>query len=135
MHEEMLGQILEVSKEGIRSVVGNSCTKEFVKEFSKLPDMRRAGVQKKLMKGEYQLLFEFFNKVLLPRTEKYTITSATDLFIMESLYKFEPLALMMEDMYKSLINTILNFGLWLLLNQSVPTSEHSCGKGKVGTAK
>ncbi|KAK4730020.1 hypothetical protein R3W88_023008 [Solanum pinnatisectum] len=47
--------------------------------------MRRVGVQKKLIKGEYQLLFEFVNKVLLPRTEKRIVASATDLFIMESL--------------------------------------------------
>ncbi|KAG5579770.1 hypothetical protein H5410_050397, partial [Solanum commersonii] len=34
----------------------------FVKECSKFPDMHRAGVQKKLIKREYQLLFEFVNK-------------------------------------------------------------------------
>ncbi|KAH0743491.1 hypothetical protein KY290_031484 [Solanum tuberosum] len=66
--EELLGQILEVLREGTRSVVGKTCTAEFVKECPKIPNTRRTGIQKKLMKGEYHLLFEFVNKVLLPRT-------------------------------------------------------------------
>ncbi|KAH0686329.1 hypothetical protein KY284_016882 [Solanum tuberosum] len=59
------------------------------------------------MKGEYQLLFEFVNKVLLPRTEKCNVASASDLFIMESLCKFDPidlLALMLEHMYKIVVD-------------------------------
>ncbi|KAG5622996.1 hypothetical protein H5410_008214 [Solanum commersonii] len=79
LDEELMGQILEVPREGIRSVVGKSCTKQFMKECSKLPDMRRAGVQKKLMKREYQLLFEFVNKVFLSQIEKRTVASAIDL--------------------------------------------------------
>ncbi|KAH0742996.1 hypothetical protein KY290_030989 [Solanum tuberosum] len=57
LDEELLGKIQEVPREETRSVVGKSCTKQFVKECSKLPDMHCAGVQKKIMKGEYQLLF------------------------------------------------------------------------------
>ncbi|KAG5624939.1 hypothetical protein H5410_010157 [Solanum commersonii] len=68
--EDLLGKILEVPREGTRSVVGKTYIVEFVKECSKIPNTRRAGTQKKLMKGEYQLLFEYVNKVLLPRTEK-----------------------------------------------------------------
>ncbi|KAH0714930.1 hypothetical protein KY284_007835 [Solanum tuberosum] len=106
LNEELLGKILEVPREGTRSVVGKFCTKQFAKECSKLPDMHCAVIQKKLMKGEYQLLFEFINKVLLPRTEKHTIASATDLFVMEALSKFEPLnlpALMLEHMHKTVV--------------------------------
>ncbi|KAH0765633.1 hypothetical protein KY285_001504 [Solanum tuberosum] len=62
--EDLLGKILEVLREGTRFVVGKTCTEEFVKECSKIPNTRRAGIQKKLMKGEYQLLFEFVNKHL-----------------------------------------------------------------------
>ncbi|KAH0635615.1 hypothetical protein KY289_035530 [Solanum tuberosum] len=62
LDEELLRKILEVPREGIRSVVGKSCSKQFVKECSKLSDMHRAGFQKNLLKGEYQLLFEFVNK-------------------------------------------------------------------------
>ncbi|KAG5614082.1 hypothetical protein H5410_013906 [Solanum commersonii] len=90
LNEDLLGHILEGTREGIRYVVGKTYSMKFVKECSKIPNTRRAGVQKKLMKGEYQLLFEFVNKVLLPRTETRTVASATDLFIMESLCKFEP---------------------------------------------
>ncbi|KAH0784278.1 hypothetical protein KY290_003876 [Solanum tuberosum] len=63
-------------------------------------------ILEKLMKGEYQLLYEFVNKVLLPRTEKRTVASASDLFIMESLCKFDPIdlsALMLEHMYKTVV--------------------------------
>ncbi|KAG5576143.1 hypothetical protein H5410_056277 [Solanum commersonii] len=62
LNEELLGKILEVPKEGTRSVVGKFCTKQFAKECSKPPDMHYAGIQKNLMKEEYQLLFEFVNK-------------------------------------------------------------------------
>ncbi|KAH0685487.1 hypothetical protein KY290_016965 [Solanum tuberosum] len=62
LDEELLGKILEVPREGTRSVVGKFFSKQFVKECSKIPDMHRGGVQKKLMKGEYQLLLKFFNK-------------------------------------------------------------------------
>ncbi|KAK4734070.1 hypothetical protein R3W88_008331 [Solanum pinnatisectum] len=66
LNEELLGEILEVPREGIRSTIGKLYTKHFSTECSKLSDMHRVGIQKKLMKGEYQLLFEFINKVLLP---------------------------------------------------------------------
>ena len=90
----------------MKSVAGKICSVEFLMEFTKIPNARHAGFWKKIMKGEYQLVFEFVNKVLLPQMEKGTLTSATDLFIMESLCKFETLdlfALMMEHMYKTVI--------------------------------
>ncbi|KAG5605063.1 hypothetical protein H5410_026555 [Solanum commersonii] len=72
--EDLLGQILEIPREGTRSVIGKTCTEEFVKECSKIPNTRRAGIQKKLMKGEYQLLFEFVNKDQLKHElEKMTV--------------------------------------------------------------
>ncbi|KAH0645026.1 hypothetical protein KY284_032910 [Solanum tuberosum] len=69
--------------------------------------MHHAGIQKKLMKGKYQLLFEFINKVLLPQTEKRPISSATNLFVMKALSKFEPLnllAMMLEHMHKTVVD-------------------------------
>ncbi|KAG5584878.1 hypothetical protein H5410_045312 [Solanum commersonii] len=62
LDEEIMGKIMEVPREGTRSVVGKLCSKQFVMECSKLPDKHRTNVQKKLIKGEYQLLFEFVNK-------------------------------------------------------------------------
>ncbi|KAH0739679.1 hypothetical protein KY290_038384 [Solanum tuberosum] len=51
--EDLLGKILEVLREGTRSVVRKTCSVEFVKECFKIPNTRRAGIQKKLMKGKY----------------------------------------------------------------------------------
>lgn len=106
LDEDLLGNILGVPREGIRSVVGRTCFVEFVKEYSKIPTTRCVGLPKKLMKGEYQLAFEFVNKNLLPQIEKRISATSTDLFIMESLCKFEPLdfpALILEHMYKIVI--------------------------------
>ncbi|KAH0748684.1 hypothetical protein KY290_027916 [Solanum tuberosum] len=140
LDEELLGKILEVPREGTRFMVGKSCTKKFVKECSKLPDMRRAGVQKKLLKGEYQLFFEFFNKVLLPRTEKRTMASATNLFVMESLCKFELLnlpALMLDHMYKTVIEHYGKHGMGYgyFLTKVFKHLNILVGLGIVGTVK
>ncbi|KAK4718052.1 hypothetical protein R3W88_016390 [Solanum pinnatisectum] len=69
-------------------------------------DMNYAEIPKKLMKGDYQLLFEFFNKVILPRFEKRAVASAADLFLKEALCKFDPLnlsTLMLEHMHKIVV--------------------------------
>ena len=87
-------------------MVGKTCFVEFVEVCYKVPTTRHVGLIKKLMKSEYQLVFEFVNKVLLPRTEKRTSATSSDLFLMESLCKFEPLDLpapMLEHMYKTII--------------------------------
>ena len=53
--------------------------------ISKTPTTKVAGIYKKIMKSEYQLVFEFVNKVVLPRTEKKTLATAADLYVMEML--------------------------------------------------
>ena len=53
--------------------------------ISKTPTTKVAGIYKKIMKSEYQLVFEFVNKVVLPRTEKRTLATAVDLYVMEML--------------------------------------------------
>lgn len=58
---------------------------------------------KKYIKGEYQLTFEFVNKVLVPRTEKRTVASATYLFLMEKPVNVEEInlpSLILEHMHK-----------------------------------
>lgn len=63
------------------------------------------GCPKKLLKGEFQLFFEFINKVLLPRLEKRTIISSPYLFLMEKQSKFEVInlsAIMLEHIAKAL---------------------------------
>lgn len=46
-------------------------------------------VRKKFLESEFQLVFEFVNKVVLPRSEKRTAASEVDFFMMEFLSKFE----------------------------------------------
>ncbi|KAG5582067.1 hypothetical protein H5410_052694 [Solanum commersonii] len=140
LDEDLLGQILEVPREGIRSLVEKTFTTEFVKECSKILNTRRAGVQKNLMKREYQLLFEFVNKVLLPRTKKRTAASTTDLYIMEALCKFEPIdlpALIMEHLYKSMIKHKGKNGIGYdyFLTKVFHHLNILVGTGKIGTAQ
>lgn len=49
------------------------------------------------------MVFEFPNKVVLPRFEKRLVASVVDLFVMECLIKFDLItwpALMIESMFK-----------------------------------
>ncbi|KAH0765385.1 hypothetical protein KY285_001256 [Solanum tuberosum] len=140
LNEELLGVILELPREGIRSVAGKLCTKHFANECSKLPDMHCAGIQKKLMKGEYQLLYEFVNKVVLPHSEKRTVANSADLFLMESLCKFDPLnlrALMLEHMHKTVIERKgkhrMRYGYFL--TKVFDHQKVSVGPGTVGIVK
>ena len=88
LDEGLLSKILKVPREGIGSVLGKTCFTEFVSLISKIPTTKVAGIYKKVMKSEYQLVFEFVNKVLLPRTEKRTSATAADLLLMEMLCSF-----------------------------------------------
>ena len=89
----VLSKILRVPREGTRSVLGRTCSTEFSSLISKIPTTKVTGIYKNIMKREYQLVFEFINKVLLPHTEKRTsatATTAADLFVMVMLCIFEP---------------------------------------------
>ena len=70
-------------------MIGKTCSAEFVALVSKLPTTKCARVFKKVMKSEYQLVFEFVNKTLLPRTKQRTSTTSADLFGMELLCNFD----------------------------------------------
>jgi len=99
LDEEILGIILGVPVEGIRTIEGCKPSSDFTKLATKRGDVKNAGLLKRFLKGEYQLLFEFINKVLVPRTEKRTVASATDLFLMEKLDELEEInlpAIMLE---------------------------------------
>ena len=94
----------------------------------------------KVIKSEYQLVFEFFNKTLLPRTEKRTSTTFTDLYVMELLCKFEPLNLpriMLEHMYKTVIERkgIHGMGYGYFLTEVFKYFNIPFSIGKVGTVK
>ena len=66
LDEFLLEKILKVPRDGTGSVIGKTCSVEFVALVSKLPTTKCSGVFKKVMKSEYQLVFEFVNKTLLP---------------------------------------------------------------------
>lgn len=83
--EENLGEILHVRRSGIRTMVNKSPTKGFLEEASKFKTLNPAAICKKLLKGQYQLYFEFVNKALLPRAEKRTVATMADLYLMEKL--------------------------------------------------
>ena len=70
LNEVVLGRILRVPTEGTRSVLNKTCSSEFASLISKTPTTKVAGIYKKIMKSEYQLVFEFVNKVVLPRKKR-----------------------------------------------------------------
>ncbi|KAH0686204.1 hypothetical protein KY289_016969 [Solanum tuberosum] len=69
LDKETLGIILGVPVVGIQTIEGCKPTGDFLKLATKRGDDKRAGLPKKFLKGEYQLMFEFINKVMMPRTE------------------------------------------------------------------
>ena len=116
------------------------CSVDFVTLCSKLPTTKCARLFKKVMKSEYQLVFEFVNKTLLPRTEKRTSATSTNLYDMELLCKFEPLnlpGLMIEHMYKTIIERkgIHGMGYGYFLTEVFKYFNIPLGVGKVGTVK
>ncbi|KAH0764826.1 hypothetical protein KY285_000697 [Solanum tuberosum] len=80
------------------------------------------------------------NKVLLPRPEKRTVAYAADLFVMESLSKFEPLnlqALTLDHMYKTIIEHKGKHGMGYghILTKVFKHLNIPVGLGTIGTAK
>ena len=119
-------------------MVGKTCSVEFVTLCSKLPTTKCAGMFKKVMKSEYQLVFEYVNKTLLPRTEKRTSATSADLYVMELLCKFERLnlpGLMLEHMYKTIIERKGIYGMeyGYFLTEVFKYFNIPLGVGKVGT--
>lgn len=103
--EEVLGTTLKVDRKGVNTVIGRSPTKNFIQVAYKVQNLNTSAVVKKLLKGQYQLYFEFVNKVLLQRTEKRTIATMVDLYLMEAISILEDIKLlvfMMEHMTKVL---------------------------------
>lgn len=95
----MLGVIVD----GIISIEDKQPSLPFIQSFSKVGGNSKARVRKKFLKEEFQVLFEFINRVLLSYSEKRTVTFASDLFLMEALSMFESinlLALIIKHLYK-----------------------------------
>ncbi|XP_059295403.1 uncharacterized protein LOC132048727 [Lycium ferocissimum] len=87
LDEEQLGTILGVPIDGVsRLEEGDKATADFKLHIVKRGEqVTTETICKKQMKSQYQLLFEFVNKVMLPRTEKRCIASKMDLVLMEIL--------------------------------------------------
>ncbi|KAH0702585.1 hypothetical protein KY290_017900 [Solanum tuberosum] len=103
-------------------------------------DIKRAGLPKKFLKWEYQLLFEFINKALVPRSEKRIIASAADLFLMEQLDELEAINLpgiKLEHMHKVMTWKNANHGIpyGYLLNHVFEHFRVPLGRGVPGTVK
>ncbi|KAH0686307.1 hypothetical protein KY289_017059 [Solanum tuberosum] len=103
-------------------------------------DIKRAGLPKKFLKWEYQLLFEFINKALVPRSEKRIIASAADLFLMEQLDELEAINLpviMLEHMHKVMTWKNAKHGIpyGYLLNHVFEHFRVPLGRGVPGTVK
>ncbi|KAG5598615.1 hypothetical protein H5410_029985 [Solanum commersonii] len=62
LDEEILGIILGVPMEGIRTIKGCKPSSDFTKLATKCGDVKNAGLLKRFLKWDYQLLFEFINK-------------------------------------------------------------------------
>ncbi|TMW83964.1 hypothetical protein EJD97_000346, partial [Solanum chilense] len=140
LDEGVLRKILRVPREGTRSVLGSTCSIEFVSVISKTPTTKVAGIYKKIMKSEYQLVFEFINKVLLPRTEKRIVATAADLFVMEMLCSFKALnlpGLVLEHIQKTVIERkcVHGMGYGYFLMEVFKHFQISHSVGKVGTVK
>ncbi|KAH0761720.1 hypothetical protein KY290_017793 [Solanum tuberosum] len=125
---------------GIRTIEGCKPTGDFSKLATKRGDDKRAGLPKKFLKGEYQLMFEFINKVMVPRTEKRTVASAADLFLMEKLDELEEInlpAIMLEHMHRVMTWKNAKHGIpyGYLLNFVFNHFEVPVGKRVPGTTK
>ena len=121
-------------------MLGRTSSTEFASLISKIPTTKVAGIYKKVMKSEYQLVFEFVNKVLLPRTEKRTSATSADLFLMEILCSFEALnlpGLMLEHIYKTVIERkgVHGMGYGNFLTEVFKHFKIPLSVGKVGTVK
>lgn len=140
LNEQILSTILNVSVRGIRSVKNECARRKFISLIVKLENYTGERVLKKQMKREYQLVFEFVNKVLLPRTEKRTIAGVPDLFLMEALSTFQTINLagvMIEHMHKIMNIKDSKHGLayGFLLNKVFEFFKVKCGQGTAGSKK
>lgn len=88
LDEDTLCKILGAPTVVNRSIRSDEGSAKFFKIYGALDDMKTKDINKKALKREYQLLFELMNKALLPRSEKRTIVTRPNLYLMEVLSKY-----------------------------------------------
>ncbi|KAH0743062.1 hypothetical protein KY290_031055 [Solanum tuberosum] len=116
---------------------GCKTSSEFSPQATKRGDIKHAGLPKKFLRGEYQLMFEFINKFLVPRTEERTVAFAADLFLMEKFDELEAInlpAIMLEHMHR-VMTTKHGIPYGYLLNYVFKHFEMPLGKGVPNTVK
>lgn len=59
----------------------------FMEVCGKMPKLNTTYISNKFLKGGYQLVFEFLNKLILPGPKKKIVASTTNQFMMENLWQ------------------------------------------------
>nr|XP_016442517.1 PREDICTED: uncharacterized protein LOC107767916 [Nicotiana tabacum] len=138
MNEVVLGTILGVPTGGISSIEGtySSNFRSTILKYDAVQQGER--VHKKALLLMYQLLVKMVNKVFLPRTERHSITSREDMFLMEALDAYSTINLpgiMIEHMKKVADFKDGNHGLpyGFLLTKVFEFFKVPLGKATVGT--
>lgn len=83
LDEETLGKILDILIIEVRYLKNQQPLVVFMRYDSKVGWTSIIGVRKKFLNSEFRLVYEFVNKVVLPRSEKEVVASTVDLFMME----------------------------------------------------
>lgn len=130
-----LGIVLSVPLGGIHMIQGCEPSSEFHQVATKYGDIKCAELLKEFLTREYQLLFELITKVLVLRTEKRTVASATDLFLMQKLYELEEINLPTWHIHKAMTWKSSRHGIpyVYLLNFVFNHLEVPLGRGVPGT--
>jgi len=137
---ETLGIILGVPVNGVLSIEGCKPSGGFSTRDTKRGEIKLVGVPKKFLKGEYQILFEYINKVLVPRTEKRTMAFVADLLLIEKLDELDDInlpAIMLEHMHRVMTWKKAKHGTLYgyLLNYVLKHFDVPLGRGVPGTTK
>lgn len=140
LDEQTLGKILGIPTDGIKTVTGQSTSREFLEHIRKLKHPNTTKILKKQLTGLYQFVLEMVNKVFLPRTENRSIAGTSDLFLMEALSTLHPVnlpAIMLDHMKKILSVKDGRHGLayGFFLTRVFHYHKISLGVGNPGTRK
>lgn len=84
MNDKTLAIIIGLPTTGIGHIEGCEPSTAFTELATKKGEPKKARVPKMKLKGEYQLTFEYVNKIKVPRSEKRIVASAADHFVMEN---------------------------------------------------
>lgn len=93
LDKKVLGEILKVPTERISSLGNEVYLKKSLTIAGKLGEDKSTRILNKQITSDYQLVFEFKNKLMLPEAEKRNETSKVSLFLMEVVFSFQKINL------------------------------------------